>query len=188
MKLRPEGWHPNEKRHPATFAKQTRVKILLTSPPTVVEPGLDRSITEWRTNQIHIGESMKFLCLGYLEEEKWDSIPEGEREALITECFAYDDVLKKNGHFVRGEALQPAQNGATLHFKSGKVVVTDGPYTETREHVGGLLVLEAKNLKQAIELMSKHPGVRLGPFEIRPLDEEFTARANRDVRSEKAAS
>jgi hypothetical protein len=118
---------------------------------------------------------MKFLCLGYMEENKWDTMPESERNAFIDECFAYDDVLRKNGHFVGGEALQSARNARTLRYKNGKVTVTDGPYAETKEQLGGILLLEARDLNHAIELMSKHPGVRAGGFEIRPADEEINA-------------
>ena len=111
---------------------------------------------------------MKFVCLGYIDEQKWDGISEDERNALMDECFAYDDVLRKNGHFAGGEALESAQSAATLRYQKGKVIVTDGPYAETKEQLGGILILEAEDLKHAIELMSKHPGVKAGPFEIRP--------------------
>jgi hypothetical protein len=95
-------------------------------------------------------------------------MPEPERNALVDECFTYDDVLRKNGHFAGGEALQGPQNAATLRWKNGKVSITDGPYAETKEQLGGILVLEARDLNHALQLMSKHPGVRSGPFEIRP--------------------
>jgi hypothetical protein len=95
-------------------------------------------------------------------------MPEKERNAMVDACFAYDDVLRRNGHFAGGEALQPASSAVTLRFKGGKVVVTDGPYTETKEQIGGILILEADDLDHAIRLMSKHPGVRVGPFEILP--------------------
>ena len=117
---------------------------------------------------------MKYICLGYIEEKKWETLPESERNTLMDECFAYDDELKKNGHFVGGEALQSAQNAITLRWRNGKVVVTDGPFAETKEQLGGLLVLEARDLNHAIQLMSKHPGVKAGPFEIRPA-EDITA-------------
>lgn len=93
---------------------------------------------------------------------------ESERNAFVDECFAYDEVLRKNGHFAGGEALQSARNAAILRFRNGKVSVTDGPFAETKEQLGGILILEAKDLNHAIQLMSKHPGVRGGPFEIRP--------------------
>ena len=111
---------------------------------------------------------MKYICLGYMEENKWDTMSESERNAMIDECFAYDDVLRKNGHFAGGEALQNARNATTLWFQNGDVSITDGPYAETKEQLGGILVLEARDLNHAIQLMSKHPGVKAGPFEIRP--------------------
>jgi hypothetical protein len=75
-------------------------------------------------------------------------------------------------HFVAGEALQRVRTAKTLRWKGSKVLATDGPFAETREQLGGLLVLEAKDMDHALELMSKHPGVRLGgPFEIRPVEE-----------------
>ena len=111
---------------------------------------------------------MKYICLGYMEEKKWETMSESERNAFVDGCFAYDDVLRKNGHFVGGEALQGPQNATTLRFQSGKVSVTDGPYAETKEQLGGILILEANDLNHAIQLMSQHPGVRGGPFEIRP--------------------
>ena len=114
---------------------------------------------------------MKYICLGYLDEKKWETISESEQNALMDECFAYDDVLRKSGHFVGGEALQSARNVTTLRWKKGKVSITDGPYAETKEQLGGILVLEARDLNHAIQLMSKHPGVKAGPFEIRPADD-----------------
>lgn len=93
---------------------------------------------------------------------------ESERDALMDACFAYDNLLRENGHFAGGEALQDTRNAATLRWRNGKVSVTDGPFTETKEQLGGILILEAKDLNHAIQLMSKHPGVKAGPFEIRP--------------------
>jgi hypothetical protein len=112
---------------------------------------------------------MKYICLGYYDEKKWETLSESERNTMMDECFAYDDFLRKNGHFAGGEALQSATTTTTLRWKNGKVSITDGPYAETKEQIGGILVLEAKDLNHAIELMSKHPGVKNGPFEIRPV-------------------
>jgi hypothetical protein len=111
---------------------------------------------------------MKYICLGYMEANKFETMSESERNAFVDACFAYDDVLRKNGHFVGGEALQSGRNAVTLRHQNGKVSVTDGPYAETKELLGGILILEARDLNHAIQLMSKHPGVRGGPFEIRP--------------------
>lgn len=112
---------------------------------------------------------MKYICLGYLDEDKWDAMSEDERNSFMDECFDYDDVLRKNGHFAGGEALQSARNATTLRWRNGKVSATDGPYAETKEQLGGILVLEARDLNHAIQLMSRHPGVKAGSFEIRPV-------------------
>ncbi|MFN0021943.1 MAG: YciI family protein [Pirellulaceae bacterium] len=125
---------------------------------------------------------MKYICLGYIEDGKWDSLSESQRKTLMEECFDYDDELRKNGHFLGGEALQGPRNAATLRWQEGKVAVTDGPYAETKEQIGGILLLEARDLNHAIQLMSQHPGVRLGgPFEIRPsaeaINQEIAARS-----------
>ena len=111
---------------------------------------------------------MKFVCLGYIEPNKFETMPESKRNAMIDTCFNYDDVLRSAGHFAGGEALQPADTAKTLWWRNGKAVVMDGPYAETKEQIGGILLLEARDLNHAVELMSKHPGVQYGPFEIRP--------------------
>jgi len=116
---------------------------------------------------------MKFICLGYIEEGKWDSLSAAEAGRMMEECFQYDDELRKGGHFLGGEALDSTQNAVTLRMKNGQAEVTDGPYAETKEVLGGILLLEAENLEQAVALMAKHPGVKVGPFEIRPADEQI---------------
>lgn len=114
---------------------------------------------------------MRFICLGYMDETKWGQWTEAERKTFVDECLAYDAILRKGGHFVGGEALQSAKNGVTLKHQNGEVSVIDGPFVETKEYLGGILILEARDLNHAIQLMSKHPGVRLAPFEIRPANE-----------------
>jgi hypothetical protein len=112
---------------------------------------------------------MKYICFGYMDTKTWATLSQSEQNAMIDACFAYDDVLKKNGHWAGGEGLQP--NYTTLRYRQGKVVVTDGPYAETKEFLGGLLILEARDLNQAIQLISNHPGIKVGPWEIRPVDD-----------------
>jgi len=114
---------------------------------------------------------MKYICLGYYDEKTWEKMSENEINTFMDECFAYDDVLRKNGHFIGGEALQSARNATTLRWQNGKVTITDGPFAETKELLGGILVLEASDLNHAIQLISKHPGVKAGPFEIRPAED-----------------
>jgi hypothetical protein len=112
---------------------------------------------------------MKFVVLGYYDSNKFESMPEAERHTLMDTCFTYDDdVLRKGGHFAGGEALERPQTGRTVRLKNGKVAVLDGPYAETKEVLGGILILEARDLDHAVELMSKHPAVQAGNiFEIR---------------------
>ena len=120
---------------------------------------------------------MKFICLGYIDQQRYAGIPENERQAMMDECFAYDDELRRKGHFSGGEALGDARSAVTLRSRGNAVSPTDGPFAETKEQLGGILVLEARDMPHAIELMSRHPGVKYGPFEIRPaadLDEMLT--------------
>jgi hypothetical protein len=111
---------------------------------------------------------MKFICLGYHDPKKWQHLTEKERNVLVDECFSYDDELRRNGHFAGGEALDDPATAKTLRYSNKRLSATDGPYAETKEQLGGILILEADNLEHAVELMSKHPGVMNGPFEIRP--------------------
>jgi hypothetical protein len=137
----------------------------------------ERLMSKGTDSNRSLEEIMKFICLGYMEERQWDEMPERDRTALMDQCFVYDDELRRGGHFLGGEALQSIRNAATLRYRQGKVAVTDGPYAETKEQLGGFLILEARDLNHAIQLMSKHPGVRFGPFEIRPVDEEINTLA-----------
>ncbi len=115
---------------------------------------------------------MRYLCLGYLDTDRWAVLSESEQMAMMDKCFAYDeDVLRKNGHWVHGEGLQGPETASTLRHKNGKVFVTDGPFAETKEVLGGLLILEARDLNHVIRIMSEHPGAKMGPWEIRPIQD-----------------
>jgi hypothetical protein len=112
---------------------------------------------------------MKFICLGCVAEKDWEAISKSEQEALIETCFAYDDELRRHGHWLdAGQALQGTRTAKTLRWKNGKVVVINGPFAETKEQLGGIGVLEARDMDHAVELLSKHPGLRISCFEIRP--------------------
>jgi hypothetical protein len=111
---------------------------------------------------------MKYICLGYIEKGKFEGMTTDEQHAMLDTCFQYDDHLRANRHFASGEALQPPDTAITLYWKNGKVATTDGPYAETKEQIGGILVLEARDMNHAVQLIAQHPGVRYGPWEIRP--------------------
>jgi hypothetical protein len=102
---------------------------------------------------------------------KFEGMTEDERHAVFDECFEHNDHLRANGHLVAEVALQPPQTALTLYWKNGKVATTDGPYAETKEQLGGLQILEARDLNHAIQLVSQLPGFKygFGPIEIRPV-------------------
>jgi hypothetical protein len=113
---------------------------------------------------------MKYICLGYYDKDKFEDMTEGEQQAMFDTCLGYDDHLRVNGHFAGGEALQSSETALTLYWKNGKVATTDGPYAETKEQLGGILVLEARDLNHAVQLMAQHPALTYGNiFEIRPV-------------------
>ena len=113
---------------------------------------------------------MKYICLGYIEPGKFEGMTEDARNAVFDECFEHNDHLSANGNIVDEMGLQPPETAVTLRWKDGKVATTDGPYAETKEQLGGLTILEARDLNHAIQLISQLPGFKygLGPIEIRP--------------------
>jgi hypothetical protein len=113
---------------------------------------------------------MKYICLGYYEKAKHESMTEAELQAMFDDCLEYDGHLQATGHWAGGEALQSSESALTLYWKDGKVAATDGPYTETKEQLGGILFLEARDMNHAVQLMSQHPAIKYGSiFEIRPV-------------------
>ena len=112
---------------------------------------------------------MKYICFGYYDKSKFDDMTESERNAMFDTCFEYDDHLRASGHWAGGEALQPSETALTLSAKNGRVATIDGPYTETKEQLGGILFLEARDMNHAVQLMSQHPSLTYGNiWEIRP--------------------
>jgi len=113
---------------------------------------------------------MKYICLGYYDKGKFDAMTETERNAMFDACFEYDDHLRDSGQSGFGEALQGPETALTLYWKDGKVATTDGPYAETKEQIGGIGVLEARDMNHAIQLMAQHPALKYGTtWEIRPV-------------------
>ena len=132
---------------------------------------------------------MKYICLGYYDKGKFDGMSEAERNAMFDTCFEYDDHLRANGHWGGGEALQGPETALTLYWKNGKVATTDGPYAETKEQLGGILVLEARDMNHAVQLMTQHPALTYGNiFEIRPAgDMSEIMKASEQRRSQNTA-
>ena len=118
---------------------------------------------------------MKFMCLGCLDREAWGRLSQDEQVALVLECTNFDQELAAQGHFAAGYALQDSATATTVRWAGGKASRTDGPFAETKEMLGGILVLEAKDKAEAVAIISRHPGIRIGPFEVRPVNEAFMA-------------
>lgn len=114
---------------------------------------------------------MRYLCLIYDEEKRMGDMSKGEADAFTGEYFAFSDGIRKSGHYLGGEALQPVQTATTVRVRNGKVSATDGPFAETKEQLGGYYLIEARDLNDAIQVASKIPSARLGSIEVRPIME-----------------
>ena len=114
---------------------------------------------------------MKYLCLIYDEEKKLGGMSKTESDAFMGEYFAFTEGIRKSGHYVAGEALQPVQTATSVRVRSGKVSTTDGPFAETKEQLGGFYMIEARDLNDAIQIASKIPPARFGSIEVRPTRE-----------------
>ena len=114
---------------------------------------------------------MRYLCLIYEDEKKVATLTKSELEALMGEYFAYTESIKKSGHHLGGEALQPVQTATTVRIRNGKVSTTDGPFAETKEQLGGFYLINARDLNDAIQVASRIPSARWGSVEVRPIME-----------------
>jgi hypothetical protein len=114
---------------------------------------------------------MKYLCLIYDEEKKIGAMSKSESDAFMGEYFAFTDGIKKSGHYVGGEALQPVQAATTVRIRNGKLSKTDGQFAETKEQLGGYYLINAMDMNDAIQVASKIPSARFGSVEVRPIME-----------------
>jgi hypothetical protein len=114
---------------------------------------------------------MKYLCMVIVDEQKIQAMSESESQALDDESLEYDNELRKRGHFLTAQALEFVSSATTVRIRSGKISITDGPFAETNEQVGGFILIEAKDLNEAIQLASRIPAIRLGAVEVRPIKE-----------------
>jgi hypothetical protein len=115
---------------------------------------------------------MKYLCLAYGDREKMQALTKAEFEALFAKCGEHDAELKKSGHYVSAQSLE--WDSMCIRVRNGKRVITDGPWAETKEQIGGVVVIEAKDLNEAVRIASMHPAAHLGEhlgwgIEVRPI-------------------
>ena len=118
---------------------------------------------------------MKYLCLAYGDEKKYAAMSKAEIEAMGVQCRSHDEELHQGGHLALIASLSPTRSATTLRPVGGKTVLSDGPYVETKEQVGGFFILEARDLNEAIQAASRHPAARVGEkmgcaVEIRPIE------------------
>jgi len=112
---------------------------------------------------------MRYLCLIYDEEKQVGTMSKSEADAFMGEYSAFTDGIKRSGHYVGGEALQPVQTATTIRIRNGKLSTTDGPFAETKEQLGGFYLIDASDLNDAIQVASRIPSARVGSIEVRPV-------------------
>src|SRR5688500_10661548 len=116
---------------------------------------------------------MKYLCIAYEEQRKLDELSKSEWQALRQETLDYVESMRKRGRLIITHALQSATAASTVRVRSGKLSVTDGPFAETKEQIGGFFLIEARNFDEAIEVAANWPSARIGSIEVRPIEEEL---------------
>ena len=114
---------------------------------------------------------MKYVCLVYLVEKEMEAMSESEADACTDESLAYDDALRRTGQLIMAHALAPVEMATTVRVRKGKLSATDGPFAETTEQLGGFLLIEARDLNEAIQAASRIPLARRGSIEVRPIQE-----------------
>jgi len=115
---------------------------------------------------------MKYMLLIYHDEQSWEGITEAERQQIYGEYRNLRGQLESRGQFLSGSELQPVTTATTVRVRDGKELVTDGPFAETHEQLGGYFLIEAENLDEATSIAAKIPSARTGTVEIRPLMEQ----------------
>ncbi len=118
---------------------------------------------------------MKYLCLAYEEESKLNALSSDQWAELREETLSYLEELRARGHIITAEALQSVRAAATVRVRAGSVSVTDGPFAETKEQLGGFFLITARDLNEAIQVASRWPSARLGSIEVRPIEEVLRA-------------
>jgi hypothetical protein len=112
---------------------------------------------------------MKYLCLIYEDETRWQNMPKAELDKVYAEYTAFKDDIKNSGHLIGCNPLQPTNAATTVRVRDGKVSTTDGPFAETKEQLGGYFLIEARDLNDAIQVASRIPSARIGSIEVRPV-------------------
>jgi hypothetical protein len=114
---------------------------------------------------------LKYLCLIYQDEQILKSMPSNEYDALVAETLAYDEEIRQSGHYLYSNALEYVEAATSIRVRGEKLSITDGPFVETKEQLGGYILIEARDLNEAIRVAAKMPPARIGGVEVRPVME-----------------
>ncbi|HYW70557.1 MAG TPA: YciI family protein [Pyrinomonadaceae bacterium] len=112
---------------------------------------------------------MKYILLIYQDEKRWHEIGEGERQQIYGEFGKLKEQLQASGRYLSGSELQATTTGVSVRIRNDKELITDGPFAETHEQLGGYMLIEANDLGEAITVAKQIPLVRTGIVEVRPL-------------------
>jgi hypothetical protein len=111
---------------------------------------------------------MKYLLLIYDEEKNFEKMTEAQGRQMMNDYGQFTEEIQASGHYKTAARLQPTAAATSVRVRDGKRVVTDGPFAETREQLGGYYLIEAKDLDEAIGIAAKIPSARQGTVEVRP--------------------
>jgi len=114
---------------------------------------------------------MKYMLLIHDEEQAWGKMSQAEQQRIYSEYGQFTQEIKSSGHHLASSQLQPTSTATSVRIRDGKRLVTDGPFAETREQLGGYYLVQAKDLDEAIELAARIPSARMGTIEVRPVVE-----------------
>lgn len=114
---------------------------------------------------------MRYLLLIYSEESGWQELSEEELGPIMNEYWALDDALREGGNYLASEPLEPTVTATSVRVRDGKTFITDGPFAETKEQLGGFYLVEASDVDEAIAIAARIPTARTGTIEVRPIHE-----------------
>jgi len=114
---------------------------------------------------------MQYLLLIYDQESQFNKLSESEQNAIMQDYQEFSKSINQSGHYRAGSQLHPVSKATTVRIRDGKKLVTDGPFAETKEQLGGYYLVEARDLDEAVALAARIPSARMGSIELRPLVE-----------------
>ena len=112
---------------------------------------------------------MRYLCQVWFDGKKLEGMTPAEKETLDRDSLAYDEKLERDGHYIAAQALHSPKSAVTVRMRGGRMSITDGPFIETKEHLGGFILIEARDMDEAITIAAGIPLAKLGAIEVRPI-------------------